>query len=478
VGDIDTNKPWWVKVTTLGVYVGTSKDIYVITGDGEESDGIANFRVDSLNVQDPPVDACVAGSGNTIFYRAANGFFRVDGGSVTRLPMGRIDDLVSKQQDRHGVKAFIKGTGSRQNTNTAIGEVNYRMAVKDDMLYICDGNSFPLNATPGTDYQRILVHRIGTEEWELYTFPIAINCLTTTPQGMLMFGAGSANDLGQAMWGIIGYNEIARDDFDEQRTVRDRIDGDPWTIGVNVLWPPLGNPRHYKNFLDAFIAYSCDGKDDFSVGFRLDNNDTGGLYESIDPVPTQDVLLPDVYPTKMYLHHKGSINTPPFRVIQPKLYRDAEETEDTLPANFVLHSMDINVRERPELRMRVDTGYMSLDARDAIWVREIRMLVWSEVNLTVEISFDDDRSDPSFYSTTVTVTPGVTTLYKVPLPKECAGYACRVEVYTTGDDKVDRVSYADRDGDEDPRFECYWIELRKETTGNETSKSLVRVQPQ
>jgi hypothetical protein len=471
------DKAWWIKITTLGVYVGTSKDIYIITGDGEESDGIANFRVDGINVADPPIDACVAAHGNTVFYRAANGFFRIDGSTVSRLPMDRIDDLVARQQDCNGIKAFFKGVGSLTNTNTAIGEVNYRMAVKDDRLYICDGNSAPLNATPGTDYKRVLCHLIGTDQWEYYTFPIPVLCMTTSPDGILVFGSGSANDLGQAMWGVMAFNELGRDDFILQRTAIDEVDGSLFTIPFYALWPPLGNPANYKNLLDLFMEFDCDASDSFDVGLRLDNNNLGNVYESIAPVPTVSALS-GVYPTRMYLHHKADQATPPFRTVQPVLSRDTTALVSSSAQNVIINSLSMNVRDRPELRMRVDTGYISLDSRDAIWVREVRALLWSEVNLTIEISFDDDRSGPSFYTTTIVVTPGVTTLYKIPLPKECSGYAARVEIISTGGDKVDRTSYADRTGDENNRFECYWIELKKETTGNDTQKALYRMQPQ
>lgn len=93
----------WVKRAYGGLYVGTSKDIYRIQGDGSEyPDGTVNFQKIPQNVGTPPIASnAVATDGNLLFYLAADGWRAFNGASSE--PIRGDTDLLWKGQTRDGI---------------------------------------------------------------------------------------------------------------------------------------------------------------------------------------------------------------------------------------------------------------------------------------------------------------------------------------------------------------------------------------
>ena len=139
---------------------------------------------------------------------------------------------------------------------------------------------------------------------------------------------------------------------------------------------------------------------------------------------------------------------------------------------WALQQIQIHFRERPPVRTRVDTGYFTPEQRDTVWVRAIRAMLWSNVDLVAEISFEDGTVE----TYPIVVTPGKTKVYTIPLRAEEKGGLPRVQIYTSGTNGFDALLFADGLG-VDIGFECYWIEYKVEETGNDTDKRLKRVVP-
>lgn len=65
----------WVVKASNGLYIGTTKDIYRLDGDGAElPDDTINFTKTPLNIDHPPISTGVAQDGNTIVYMASDGW--------------------------------------------------------------------------------------------------------------------------------------------------------------------------------------------------------------------------------------------------------------------------------------------------------------------------------------------------------------------------------------------------------------------
>jgi hypothetical protein len=69
-----------------GLYVGTSKDIYLLEGTGGElPDGTIDFTLRPLNIDHPPISEAVAQEGNLMVYLADDGWRAMGGAGSTLL---------------------------------------------------------------------------------------------------------------------------------------------------------------------------------------------------------------------------------------------------------------------------------------------------------------------------------------------------------------------------------------------------------
>ena len=121
--------------------------------------------------------------------------------------------------------------------------------------------------------------------------------------------------------------------------------------------------------------------------------------------------------------------------------------------SFILHSFNLTYRERPQMTMAVDPGYIiPANPGDFAWLEEVEIDCISPSDLSLLVYKDD-----VLYTTLgVTVTPDVRTVYRVPVPRETKARRLRLLLETTASD-----------GESDVGFECYGIRTRLRSSGNQ-----------
>ncbi len=112
---------FWVAKAFGGLYLGTSKDIYQLSGDGTElPDGTINFTLTPLNVDYPPLTNGLAQEGNLLIYFASDGWRAMNGAFSLTLVTGT--QLLYRGQTRHGVSP-VNVAGGRFRAALARGQV-------------------------------------------------------------------------------------------------------------------------------------------------------------------------------------------------------------------------------------------------------------------------------------------------------------------------------------------------------------------
>ncbi len=120
VGGADET-PYWVKKAQGGLYLGTSKDIYTITGTGAElPDGSVDFTKTPLNIDHPPVNDGVATDGNLLIYMSGDGWRAISGAGSSLLTAETA--LLYRGQTRHGVGP-VNVTGGRFRAAVSKGQL-------------------------------------------------------------------------------------------------------------------------------------------------------------------------------------------------------------------------------------------------------------------------------------------------------------------------------------------------------------------
>ena len=111
-GDTTETNLWIKKVSNNQLVVGTTSDIYEISGTCQElPDLTLDIRITPIGVEYPPWHRAVACDHNIIYYLAADGI-RAIAGSQSQLISPQLD-LLFREEDRHGVFSVYKaGTGS------------------------------------------------------------------------------------------------------------------------------------------------------------------------------------------------------------------------------------------------------------------------------------------------------------------------------------------------------------------------------
>jgi hypothetical protein len=102
----------------------------------------------------------------------------------------------------------------------------------------------------------------------------------------------------------------------------------------------------------------------------------------------------------------------------------------------------------------LDTGYLSSeDPGDLVWLQEIELDANSPSDLSALVYLDDVL----FTTETVTVTPNVRTVYRVPLPRGTKSRRPRIVVKTTAADGAGEIG-----------FDPYFVRVRTRNSGNQT----------
>lgn len=399
-------KPYWTVATTGGLYVGTSKDVYVLTGDGAElEDGTLDFTLRPLNVGDPPADSCIAVEGNGIIYRALRNWWVLTGDSVAPLKMEDVE-LLHQGYTRHGVSPLNVDDG------------RFRAIVSSGILTFIA----PEGASTTSSDKLYRLH-MRKDRWYRHDYPTNWRYIFQEPDGVIL-----ASDNNGTVW------------------ILDAGSQDEGTDIPVVIWTPVdanGLPYVRKDPLDLQIKLDTNGNN-LAVAVHHDGS---GSAATPTPINFQGNGL-TIYKT-------GIQSMSAFRMMQYRMTGSF--------STFKLYETNLTYRARPQHRMAVDTGYVRIGEEDVTWVREIRLMANSPVNLTLQVYLDGVIAATK----TVTVTANVPRPYSVMLGREVAGYQLRVLIETTNNA-----------GTGEQGFEVYWVDYRPAISGTKSAKRFKRVWPE
>jgi hypothetical protein len=361
----------WIAQALGGLYIGTTKDIYRLDGDGAEyPDGTMNFTKVPVNNGNPPISSAFAREGNAIVYLASDGWRTFNGSSST--PIKGDTDLLWKGETRHGVSPVnVTGATSR-----------FRAAIWNSRLVAITPEGS--NTTSSTAIHN---YHFDTGKWNRYTYTQAWTAIHREPDGTLIAGnaAGTVHQL------ETGTKDVTTD------------------IPV-VLWTPVedaGLPNNEKEAQDLQIRIDT-GSNAASIALYLD----GGSVAS----DTQSVNLGG---SSVYQY--GISDLVPFRQLQLRA------TGSFSTFKWLEHTL--SYLALPETRRAWNLGSLDVSDRDITWIREIRVKARASGDLTMVVSFDGSATPTK----TVIATVGMPTVYDVSFGRGIKGKAPKVIITSTAD---------------------------------------------
>jgi len=389
--------PLWIAQSVSGIYVGCEKDIVFLAGTANDSVDLAQIDLypQPLGVANPPIDKMHWREGNSIIYRSADGPYMLTGTSVQPVPFAGTS-LLWRGQDRHGISAL----------NVASGR--FRCAVDNRMLYMLapEGSS-------NTSTNVIWRYAFDLQQWSRFVFPQAGNFLAiyNEPDGTLV-----ASDDGGKVWKL---EDGEQDDASDIR------------VTLLTAIEDGGNPLGRKDAFDLQLHMITDS-DTATITLYKDGNDT-----------ETSTYTGSTSQYQVWRANASDFGT--FLKAQMQITGNFSQ--------FRLHKYDLTYRVRPQHSYFLDTGYyIGPEPTDLVWMQEVEVDSIAEADLTMKLYFDDTL----WYTTDISVTPSIRTVYRVPLPRGSKGLRPRIELYTTA------ANQAGENG-----FECYSVRVRSVATGNE-----------
>lgn len=158
----------WVKKALGGLYIGTTKDIYLLSGTGAElPDATMDFTLTPLNIDNPPRSKAVAQEGNLLCYMAADGWRSISGGGSSLL-VGNTS-LLYRGKARHGVSAI--------NTSGRFRGV------------IAQGNLLAITPEGASDQSSTVIYRyrFSSNRWYRHVYPANLRNIYREPDGVVTF---------------------------------------------------------------------------------------------------------------------------------------------------------------------------------------------------------------------------------------------------------------------------------------------------
>ena len=166
----------WVRKALGGLYIGTTKDIYVLEGTGAEyPDLTIDFTLSPVNIDNPPINSMCAQEGNLLIYMAADGP-RQFAGAGSNLLTGRTS-LLWRGKARHGISAI----------NTA---GRFRGAIARNQLYLTVPEGASAEST--TVLYR---YNFDQQKWYRNVYSSALRCVYRDPDGLI-----TASDTAGFVW--------------------------------------------------------------------------------------------------------------------------------------------------------------------------------------------------------------------------------------------------------------------------------------
>lgn len=356
---------YWIKKTTGGLFIGSSRDIYSLQGTADElQDGTLDMTLQALNVGSPPVSSGVAVEGNSIVYFAADGWRTFDGISSNPVPRDAVE-LLHRGLTRYGVSP-LNLTGGR-----------FRAALSRGVM-----TTLAPEGASTTSTNTLWRADFNKGRWYRATYPNAFTVVYREPDGQVIAGDSSGFvwtlDTGTAD-GSTNISPVVWSKVDDDGNGLSKKD--PFDVSINM---DTGNTA-------ATVAVHLDGSGSVATNGTLSVTCNGQAY-----------------------YKKDISNIASFRQAQLRI-------SGTLPA-FKLYDYNLAYRPRPQQRMYVDSGYVRIDRQDVTWAREARVMLTSPANVTVTPYFDDVAGT----AYTLTVTANKVKVYQIPMGREEKGGAPRI----------------------------------------------------
>lgn len=319
--------PLWVALTGAGIVAGFSKDIIPIAGTGDESEDrvIVDLYGDPLNTGSPPVDASFMVDGNTIIYRAADGFMALSGSTFTPVSYGGTS-LLWRGESRFGVEAVnLDG--------------RFRLGTDNHFIYAL--------IPEGEDDDPTALWRWDGQEWARFVYPFTPLSIIRESSGALVVGCADGSI----------------------REIETGLQDDDTSIDVTILTPVMngGDPLRRKDSID-FQVHAHTGGNFGTVGFYKDGaasaTSTMQFATSRPNVYRSDITDLGTF-LRLQLEITGSFGI------------------------FLLHGFNVSFRMRPQQVMALDLGYIIPKGGDLAWLTEAEIDCITRADLSLLIYKDD-----------------------------------------------------------------------------------------
>ena len=357
---------YWVKKAFGGLYIGTSKDIYRLSGTGAEyPDETIDFTLEPVNIDHPPISTAVTQDGNVLVYLADDGW-RVMAGAGSASITGPTS-LLYRGYTRHGVSP-VNIVGGR-----------FRAAIANGQLV-----AITPEGTSTTSSAVLYRHVFTRDWWYRHTYPQAWRAVHREPDGTLI-----ASDAAGFVWAL------------------DTGTADGATAIPVVVWTPVdadGTPFHQKEASNLQVE-ALTGGNALAVALHLDGSD--GAARTVTVTDTNlAVSVTDL--TDLAL----------FRQLQLRM------TGSLAAFRFAGYQMPY---QRLPLGVKAwDSGPMDLGVQEIVWLQEVSIKVRAPAALTVTPYFDGVAFAPSTLSVTGTVNREI--VLSVPIGRAFKGKVPRLVI--------------------------------------------------
>lgn len=326
-------RAYWVKKAFGGIYIGTSRDIYRLSGDGAElPDGSTNFDKEPLNIDHPPVGDGLAHDGNLLIYLADDGWRSFTGTAGASI-VGDTS-LLYCGQARHGVGPVVLGGRFR----AAIGK----------------GQFLAITPEGADDQSSATIYRHAALRgcWYRHTYPRAFRSIFREPNGTVIAG-----DVAGQVWTL------------------DAGTTDGGAAIPVVLWTradDLDDPFHDKVLSNVHLRGDTGGG---SVALSVYlNGETRAAASSL------------ITSTESGIAVASLTDLPECRQVQVRL-------EGSTSA-FRLTALGFMARRVPVAVLTWDSGPVDLGGPELVWLRGVRIKAQATAALTVTTYFDGRNCGP------------------------------------------------------------------------------------
>lgn len=358
-----TETPFWIKAALGGVYVGTSKDIYRLDGDGAEMpDGTINFSLKNVNVGNPPISEAVAQEGNALVYLASDGWRAFTGASSEPIAGDTSTLWLGTSWSRHGVDYINIATG------------RFRATIAKSVLI-----GLTPEAGDTTSTVRLYKYKFQSQRWYRHTYLISWRSITSERDGTVIAGDNAGH-----VWQLETGNQDNLVD-----------------IPV-VLWTPYDNDGAPHNLKNA-----------------------GDLVVSIDPylgTPAIAIWLDELAAASKTVTLTGAGSSVyASKVDDLPAFRQAQLRVTGNFSTFKWRGFALRYFPLPESVKVWELGELDL-GEEYVWIRRIDIKTRATANLSLVLSF----GDVALTAKTVTVTANKTNIYPTGYGRGVSGRQPRI----------------------------------------------------